>query len=294
MLIAQITDLHVVVPGTLAYGKVDTNAHLAAAIERLNRLSPAPDVVIATGDLTDHGRPEEYDMLRELLARSSAPVYVVIGNHDVRENFRTGLRRYAHVPQQGHIQYVADEGPVRIIALDSTSDSSHHGDFCAARATWLEERLLEEPQRPTIVALHHPPFATGIAWMDGVGAGWADPLVAVLARHPQVIRVICGHLHRPIVAEVGGRIVSVAPSTAHQVAMDLSPEFDFTRQLPEFELEEPGLHLHLWDGRRLLTHQIHVTEWDRLAPIGREALDQLIAAGRVPGAQPAGAKSFDF
>ena len=59
MLIAQITDLHVVGHGQLCQGRVATNAQLQEAVVHINRLEPRPDVVLATGDLTDHGTAEE-------------------------------------------------------------------------------------------------------------------------------------------------------------------------------------------------------------------------------------------
>ena len=59
MIMAQITDLHVVGNGQLCQGRVATNAQLQEAVAHINGLSPCPDVVLATGDLTDHGTTEE-------------------------------------------------------------------------------------------------------------------------------------------------------------------------------------------------------------------------------------------
>ena len=59
MIMAQITDLHVVGNGQLCQGRVATNAQLQEAVAHINGLSPRPDVVLATGDLTDHGTTEE-------------------------------------------------------------------------------------------------------------------------------------------------------------------------------------------------------------------------------------------
>jgi 3',5'-cyclic AMP phosphodiesterase CpdA len=279
MLIAQITDLHVVEHNEKAYGgRVDSNALLKGAVDRLNRLSPQPDLIIATGDLADHGRPEEYHKLRELLAEVKAPIAVVIGNHDKREIFREELGHFEYLPKSGFLHYVLETRPVRVIVLDSTSDHRHDGDFCDERAAWLEARLSEADSVPTVVALHHPPFDTGIKWMDGQGSGWAKPLIEVIARYPNIVRVICGHLHRPIFTEVAGCTVTVAPSTAHQVALDLSPDFDIATQLPEFELEPPGFQLHSWDGTRLRTHSLHVQEWERIEPVTREMLAKLMAS----------------
>ena len=69
IIIAQISDLHVKRPGTLAYGKVDTAAALAHCVAELNRLDSPPDLVVISGDLVDTPLKEEYDHLLTLLAQ---------------------------------------------------------------------------------------------------------------------------------------------------------------------------------------------------------------------------------
>jgi len=79
----------------------------------------------------------------------------------------------------------------------------------------------------------------------------------VLRSHPQVERILCGHLHRSIQARFGGTIASTCPSPAHQVALDLS---DGARD--DFIMEPPGYHLHWWNGRRVITHTAVIGEYD--------------------------------
>jgi 3',5'-cyclic-AMP phosphodiesterase len=282
MLIAQITDTHVVKAGTRAYGgQVDTNGMLARAITRLNDLDPRPDFVVVTGDLVDHGRVEEYAELKRLLEGLDLPFHLVIGNHDDRATLKAELR-YPHLEAAGDfVQYAVEQYPIRLIALDSTSDEHHCGEFCDRRLAWLAERLAEQPERPTIVALHHPPFDTGIVTMDAEGAGWADGLNAVLARHPNVLRVLCGHIHRSIQTLVGGRLVNVCPSTAHQVNLDLGVGGPTAERLAEgfFEMEPPAFQLHRWDGRSLVTHTAFVDRYATVAPISREMMEAMAARG---------------
>src|ERR1700759_5581626 len=88
MLLAQISDLHIKRPGSLAYRRVDTGAALARCIAALNALNPRPDAVVMTGDLVDQGDPEQYAHLQTLLAPLQIPYYLLVGNHDARSALR--------------------------------------------------------------------------------------------------------------------------------------------------------------------------------------------------------------
>ena len=92
------------------------------------------------------------------------------------------------------------------------------------RLRWLDATLSAAPHAPTLVMMHHPPFDTGIWWMDRSDIRGADDFERVVRRHPQVRRVIAGHIHRSIQIARGETVVSVAPSTAHQVGLELTPE----------------------------------------------------------------------
>lgn len=273
MLIVQLTDTHVVASGARAYqDQIDTNAMMAKAVDRVNALRPRPDCVLITGDLTDHGTPVEYAELVRQLARLELPFYLVAGNHDDRATLLASLD-YPHLAGVGpFVQYVVDDHAVRLVILDSTSDEHHRGEFCEMRRAWLEERLAEAPDRPTVIALHHPPFDTGISIMDAAGADWAQGLVETIARYPNVERVLCGHIHRSIQTLVGGRLTSVCPSTAHQVTLDLGIE---PSEGGFFEMEPPGFQLHLWRGGRMVSHGALVDRYREVFPLSAEMLAHL-------------------
>lgn len=249
MLIAQITDTHIRPDGRLAYGIVDTAAYLARAVAALNALEPRPDLVVVTGDLVDFGRAEEYARLRALLAPLRMPYYLLAGNHDDRATLRTSFADHPYLAGADEfVQYTIEGWPVRIIALDTLIPGKGAGELCGRRLEWLAARLAEQPDRPTIIAMHHPPFRTGIAHMDAIGLSGAAALRKVVAPHPNVERIICGHLHRAIQVRFAGTIAGTAPCVAHQVALDLRPDGPSA-----FVMEPPGYQLHHWtpeDGLR--------------------------------------------
>ena len=251
MLIAQISDLHVAEDGELMRNFVDSNAKLAEAIAYLNGLERRPDIVLATGDLTDHGRPQQYALLEDILSELECPIYLVPGNHDEREPLREMALRMglSFVPTEGPIQYVIDDWPVRLVAVDSMREGRHDGQLDDARLAWIDHVLGQEPDRPTLLFLHHPPFETGIWWMDLMGLEGSDRLRDIVARHPQLVRIISGHLHRPIETMWGSTLVSCAPSTAHQTQCNLHPDHS-----PVIAAEPPAVQLHWWTGDGFVSH----------------------------------------
>jgi len=267
MLLAQITDLHIKTPGALAYSRVDTAACLTRCVERLNALVPRPDAVLVTGDLVDFGTVDEYRHLAEILKPLRIPFYLLIGNHDDRAALREVFdASYLHegADQNGFVHYAFNLGALRIIALDSQIPHVSGGTLCDARLAWLEAQLDQSRDRPVIIALHHPPFATGIGHMDDMSLDTAASakLASLLSRFPNVERVLCGHVHRPVHRRFAGTIASIAPSTAHQVVLDLRPD------APSAWTAEPGafvLHQLMADGG-VVSHHAYIDPFDGAHP----------------------------
>ncbi|MFN7173245.1 MAG: phosphodiesterase [Thermaurantiacus tibetensis] len=250
MRIAQITDLHI---GFEPDNPDEQNARrLAAVLARLAELQP--DLVLATGDLTEHGDGQGYARLRALLDASGLRFRFLVGNHDCRAAFAAVFPGWQ--ADDGFVHHAADIGGLRIVALDTLEEGRHSGAFCSERARWLEARLAEAPDRPTLVALHHPPVETGIAWMTAPrNAPWAERLAAVIARHPQVRLLVAGHIHRTMATTFAGRPLLVCPASAPQLALDLAPiDPAVPDGRPMVVDEPPGFALHVWDGVQFVTH----------------------------------------
>ncbi len=258
--LAQLSDTHVVARGRQLAGGVDTPGLLAQAVSGVLALQPAATAVLITGDLVDRGSADEYARVRELLVPlGSLPVYLLPGNHDCVPTLRQSFADHAylqapdHAPELAdHVLYAVDLGGLRLVALDTVVPGAAHGALCTRRLAWLDATLAAAPEVPTLVAMHHPPFVTGIAYMDGIGLlQGAGALDAVLRRHPQVERVVCGHLHRSIVRRFGGTVALTVPSTAHQIALDLRADGPAA-----FLLEPPGFGVHLLRDGAVVSHVV--------------------------------------
>ncbi len=255
MIIAQITDLHIVPRGQLLQGRVDTARYLEQAVVKLLALKPRPDVVLISGDLAENGRAEEYRLLREIIATITMPVYVIPGNHDDGDVLREAFADHAYLPRQGFLQYAINDFPIRLIALDTVIPRRTEGELCFERLRWLEATLAQVLKKPTLIFMHHPPFATGIPHMDRFGLTNPSEFAAIVEKHPQVHRIVCGHVHRAIQAQFAGTLALTCPGTAHQIHFDMSPDSPAA-----FTFEPAGLMLHLWNGRSLATHTLYTGE----------------------------------
>lgn len=259
LLICQLSDLHVCAPGVLAYRRVDTAAYVQRCVAHIARLDPRPDAIVITGDIADRGSATEYEHARTLLAPLTVPIHVIPGNHDDR----TVLREAFPSPDHGtgmpeFLQYTAAIGPIRLIALDTLAPGEGGGMLCERRLDWLTQALDRVRGSPVVILMHHPPFETGIAYMDAVGLKTAYPLEPIVRNHPNVERILCGHLHRTILRRFGGTIAATSPSPAHQVALDFAAGAHAC-----FVMEPPGYLLHRWDERSgITTYAAVVDDYD--------------------------------
>jgi 3',5'-cyclic AMP phosphodiesterase CpdA len=252
MLVAQVTDIHL---GFQPDDPAEMNRkRFDDVIATLLAMNPQPSLLLATGDLTENGTIAAYQTLKSITDRLPFPVYFALGNHDVRANFRAVFPDVP-VTASGHVQYAVTHGPLRFVVLDTLAEGQHGGALSAEQAQWLDETLAQDG-RPTVLVLHHPPIETGNGWMtEDLDAPWVQRLAAVVHRHPQVIRMITGHLHRAIVTGWHGTTLAVCPSSAPQVAIDfrsIDPADPDGRDM--IVAEAPGFAVHWWTGQDLVTH----------------------------------------
>ena len=245
-ILAQLSDMHVTAePRADGF---DPQASLERALEDLRAYRP--HAILATGDLVNDARAEEYESLAKILRRVSLPLFVVPGNHDDRRLLREAFSDRLSGAEETHLSYAVDDFPVRLVCFDQTTPGAVHGEVTPELAEWLDRTLAQVADKPTIVAMHHPPFLTHDLLFDKIGLRAADRFAAIIAKHPQVIRILCGHHHRTVIGQVAHAPVICAPSTAWGFSLALNEDQHIARKQPE-----PGWALHHWRaGAGLASH----------------------------------------
>ena len=259
--IAQISDLHIKPPGTLAYRRVDTARALQRCVAALNEFSPAPDFVVISGDLADTPTAEEYDYLTRLLAPLKLPFAAIPGNHDSRELMRLAFPQAGYAFASGPLNQKLEVKGLDLLLLDSSVPGKPHGELDAPTLEWLDAMLASSTDRPALVFLHHPPFLTGIWHMDHQNLESSAELASIVERHPRLRLIAAGHVHRAALTMFAGRPATICPAPNHAVDLDLAE----LRQ-PSFKVEPPAFHLHSWfpgEGfGNIVTHQIPIGNFD--------------------------------
>ncbi len=259
--IAQISDLHIKPPGSLAYGRVDTAGALERCIVALNEFDPAPDFVVISGDLADTPDVEEYQYLKRLLAPLKLPFAGIPGNHDSRELMRAALPSASYAFAAGPLNQKVEVGELDLLLLDSSVHGKPHGKLDAATLEWLDTTLAAAPDRPALLFLHHPPFKAGIWHMDRQNLHNASEFAPIVRRHPRVQLIATGHIHRAALTMFAGVPTTICPAPNHAVDLDLAK-----LRVPSFKVEPPAFHLHTWfpgEGfGSVVTHQVPIGAFD--------------------------------
>ncbi|MFB4424342.1 phosphodiesterase [Streptomyces sp. QL37] len=243
--LAHLSDLHL-------DGTEETADRARRAVSHLTGLPGTVDATLVTGDITDRGRAAEYRQARDVLAPlyERGPVLLCPGNHDSRPEYRQVLLGGSGTAPVNEVRAVGPDG-ARVLMCDSSVPGRPEGLLEPETLEWLDDTLAAAPGRPAFVAFHHPPAPLGLPYIDRIGLHGPDALAKVLARHPQVVAVLCGHAHTAAATTFAGRPLLCAPGIVSSALMpwEQGPDSSWkTHAAP------PSLVFHLYEEGRLTSH----------------------------------------
>lgn len=207
--IIHFSDCHLYPEDDAVKYDINTASSLSEILETASLRHPAADLAICSGDIAEKGDEVVYTSVAKHFSWLPMPIFVIPGNHD-----RPDLLK-KHLPH-GKIcwQRSLNIGVWRLIFLDSTRRGTSTGWLRRAELEALEVALASEPERPTVVILHHPPVFVDTKWLDEMSLLNAGDFWTVLDRYIQVKAVLFGHLHFPVERRRKATILLGAPGTA--------------------------------------------------------------------------------
>lgn len=244
MLIAQITDTHITLPDDDTPGFAERIKALETFVAHINALDEKPDLVLHTGDVTHGGLPEYYQTIKSVMRGLNVPSYFALGNRDLGENLVAALGDLGGAKLvDGFLIYSIDAFPVRLIAMDTQHRDHNIGTTCSVRLGILDQFLKEQPDKPTALFMHHPPFEVTTSKYP---FQFDDPVLAeafldLVAHHKQVVHMFCGHAHRAFSVDLETCTATVSPSLPADNRLG-----DFDEPLKS----NPIYQLHRWNAGR--------------------------------------------
>ena len=265
LVVAQLTDIHIG-PETdpICAGNME---RLKACINRIMQMKRKPDLLLLTGDLTEYGDDESLGLVLDNTRKLGIPIRVALGNHDVMGKSAAALRQKWRLPIDWFSQTESSHS-LRVVVADTGMTGLHGGAFSDKDVETLLEQLANHPDVPTLLAVHHPPCRIGIDWMDPKShEPWLSRLENTIQSSPQLIGIVCGHVHVSAHTVVSGIRVSVSPAVAPQSRVELAliePDNPDGRIL--IERSPPGFSLHHFVHGNWTTLPVYV---DNAAPVFR-------------------------
>lgn len=228
--IAQVTDMHLFASEQQQLLGMPTTQSFNAVVECLKNMRDELDLLLLTGDLSGDSTSQSYGNLQNLLSPLFLPSYWLPGNHDdsivMNEVLNLGLvsRRKCF-----------ERGGWNFILLDSSIAGKVHGYLRDETLEWLNSQLAITGDKPTVIALHHPPFNVNSRWLDNSSLQNSEDFFAILDKYPQVRLVLFGHIHQEFYTQRHGVDYLGTPSTCIQF-QPKTRKFALDQKSPGFRL----------------------------------------------------------
>jgi Icc protein len=197
-----------------------------AKIEKIIRIAEETDIKpsfsLITGDISQGGSQTGYDIAKEYMSwieSLGGPVIPVVGNIDDRTRFR---ENFLKEPTSGApCCYAVTVDDTHIIILDSQVPGKVTGALDGDQLDWLEKQLKLDTE-PTLIAIHHPPFALRL--QNGATHHVFEPhdveRFQQIIKHRNIIAVLCGHLHQSLITRREGVNYIVGPAVLSELLIN--------------------------------------------------------------------------
>ncbi|OOR97001.1 3',5'-cyclic-AMP phosphodiesterase [Haemophilus paracuniculus] len=191
--ILHITDPHLFADPEQDLLGIKTCASFQAVLNQIQQSDFHYDLVLATGDLIQDEQKEAYHQFGKATKNLNKPLFWLEGNHDSQPEMTQVLSHYSHI--QSAKQILA--GNWQILLLDSHVQGKPYGELSEPQVVWLEQKLAENPQHYTLIALHHNLLPTHSKWLDQHSLKNQNAFAECLKKG-NVKAILHGHIHQAV------------------------------------------------------------------------------------------------
>ena len=245
-IVLQISDTHIAAHGRLVSNQLDTVSAFESLVERISQIRSEigeVDAIIVSGDLSDDGTVNSYKLFKKIIKTLDIPTFVIPGNHDSRSRLRDAFSVDGYLPKVGKLNWHVPLVDFHLVGLDTLMEGMPGGELDTSTLAFLSNKFKMLDGAPVLLALHHPPFKSGIQFMDEIGLQGVRHFHKVLKGYDGEVRIICGHIHNLMVMNVAGHIALSTPAPSSSFAYNLQDD-----ALKGFMKIEDGCLLHRWSN----------------------------------------------
>jgi Icc protein len=209
--VIQLTDSHIFGADSGKLLGLNTRTSFEAVLNRVGKEELAPDLFLATGDLSQDASDDSYLYFQQQMAVFAKPVFWIPGNHD---DPKTMARSFSEKHMLPHRRILA--GQWQIVMLDTSVPKKVYGQVSDDDLQLLTRAIEDYPSHHLLVVMHHQPVPVGSEWLDNLGIKNPQQLFGAVTSHKAKVCFLWGHVHQDFQGEQQGVQLISTPSTCVQ------------------------------------------------------------------------------
>jgi len=207
----QITDTHLFSDRDKDLLGIKTVQSFEAVIEHATKYASECLAILSTGDLSQDHSAQSYIDFTNNIKKLALPCYCIPGNHDLQSIMMPNLLAQG-ISQVKHI----NSDYWQIIMLDSQVEGLVHGELAEEQLAFLQQTLTDNPDKHTLICLHHHVLPVGSNWLDQHMLKNSDRFLEIVSAFNNVCAVLSGHVHQMVDVCHNGIRFMTTPSTCVQ------------------------------------------------------------------------------
>lgn len=206
-----ITDTHLLNQSAEVFHSINTRKSFERVLFQSLAEYPDADFLLLTGDISQTGDAESYQLFKSVIEKINIPVYCVPGNHDTPQHLQT-LISSCPGDSINTIQF----GDYALVLISSWVEDMHHGAISQNSLLQLEDYLTNCGAQFIIFAVHHPPIPVGSEWLDMLGLQNRGEFLQIINNYSGKSVMLFGHIHQELDIQQQRVRLLATPSTCYQ------------------------------------------------------------------------------